>query len=163
MLPQARIDALTSLLPSDLQGLLSKIYAIDTATGMLKIDRNALLASGQKPTLETAVSQHGFAATQFHNPETTYQYYDMSQLWQDISTATDAGLRHIHLTSEPLKAAAIHQHLLGQEMPQSTAKIHHEDMRTKHADIWGRTGPYLMGASEVLNRLTSFFTAQKAR
>lgn len=162
MLPEARLQALLDLLAPDLRDTLGGLYAPDPVTGMMKLDRAALDAGPHRGALDAAVRDHGFAATQFHNPETTYQYYDMSRLWQDIGTARGAGLGHIHLAVEPLKAADIHSRLLGSPMPETGARLHHEDMRTRHADLWGRQGPYLEDVATVLDKLAAFFAGQEA-
>lgn len=163
MLTKASLANLSSALSADLIACLSMVYTHDPATDMVKVDRERLSLDPRRSVLETAISNLGFAATQFHNPETTYQYYDMSRLWSDIEIATNADLSHIHLVSEPLKAARIYDRLIGQPMPETCAKIHHEDMRTRHASLWQMTGPYLVGAETTLDRLAAFFAAAKAR
>lgn len=163
MLTRGRLDSLSSCLSTDLKACLSVVYKHDPATDMVKVDREKLALDPLKPALENAVVDLGYSATQFHNPDTTYQYYDMNRLWSDIEVATEASLSHIHLVSEPLKAARIHDRLIGLPMPATSAKIHHEDMRTRHAAMWQTTGPYLVGAETTLDRLAAFFAAEKAR
>ncbi|MEL7097302.1 MAG: NAD-dependent epimerase/dehydratase family protein [Pseudomonadota bacterium] len=163
MLTQAKLNDLSSTVSADLKACLSSIYAYDTATDMVKVDRAKLASDPQKSALENAIIDLGFAATQFHNPETTYQYYDMSRLWSDIEIATQAGLSHIHLVSEPLQARKIHDRLIGRPMPETSARLHHEDMRTRHAVLWEQTGPYLADAETTLDKLAAFFATEKAR
>ena len=141
MLTEAKLEGLSTVLVRRLFDQLSGLYAPDAATGMLKLDRVALDADPMRASLDEAAVTHGFAATQFHNPETTYQYYNMNRLWSDINVALQAGLSHIHLVSEPLKAARIHRRLTGRDMPESGARLHREDMRTRHAELWGKQGP----------------------
>lgn len=160
MLPEARLRTLLDRLGSDLRDALAPLYAHDATTGMLKLDRAALDAAPQRAALADAVRAAGMSATQFHNPDTTYQYYDMARLWTDIGTALDAGLRHIHLSVAPLRVADIHARLLGAPMLDNDAKLHHEDMRTRHAALWGRASPYLEDADTVLDKLAAFHAEQ---
>jgi len=157
MMPQGRLDTLLTALPAPLATLAASLYALDPATGMLKIDRPRLDADTQAGALADAVVAAGFSATGFHNPATTYQFYGLSRLWADIGTALAADLSHIHLVTEPVTAAAVHLRLTGQAMPETSARLHHEDMHTRHAALWGRSGPYLASADEVLARLADFF------
>lgn len=161
MLPEARLAALLERLPPELREALAARYAPDAPTGMLRLDRAALDADSRRPALDAAVRAAEMSATQFHNPDTTYQYYDMARLWADIGRAFDAGLRHLHLAVAPLRAADIHARLLGVPMPETGAKLHREDMRTRHAALWGRAGPYLEDAGTVLDKLDAFHAGQR--
>jgi hypothetical protein len=161
MLTEAKLEGLKLVLDRRLFDLLSGLYAPDPATGMLKLQRASLDADPARAALDEAAIVHGFAATQFHNPETTYQYYNMDRLWSDIDMALQAELSHIHLVSEPLKVASIHRRLTGRDMPASNARQHREDMRTRHADLWGRQGPYLEDADLVLDQLAAFYGSER--
>lgn len=158
MLTAARLE---TQLPQGLRDALAARYTPDATTDMLRLDRAALDADPSRPALDAAVRATGMSATQFHNPDTTYQYYDMARLWADIGTALGAGLRHLHLAVAPLRAADIHTRLLNAPMPATGARLHHEDMRTRHAGLWGRTGPYLEDADTVLDKLDAFFAGQR--
>lgn len=160
LLPEARHADLVAALPGNLAGWAKGLYAPDAVTGMLKLDRTTLNADGRRAGLEDAVTALGFSAMQFHHPETTYQYYDTSRLWQDIGIALAAGLTHLHLVAEPLSAAAMHARLTGRPMPETPARLHREDMRTRHADLWGASGPYQFSAADTLARLAAFFASE---
>jgi hypothetical protein len=160
MLPQDKLESLAVVLSSTLFASLKALYAPDPVTGMMKLDRMALDADPVRASLDAAAIAHGFAATQFHNLKTTYQYYNMLRLWSDVNVALDAGLSHVHLVSEPLIAANIHRRLTGRDLPQNGARLHHEDMRTRHADLWHKHGPYLEDSCAVLDQLAAFYATQ---
>lgn len=162
LLTEAKRDALIGGLDPALAAWVEALYAPDAVTGLLKLDRAALNADRRRATLEDAADALGASATQFHHPQTTYQYYPIDRLWQDIGIALEAGLSHLHLVAEPLTAAAIHQRLIGRPMPQTPARLHREDMRTRHAALWGAEGPYQFSAAATLNRLADFFASERA-
>jgi len=161
LLTTEKLTALRSDLAPKEAALLDKIYSPDQSTGIYKIDRVELAKDKNHKSLETAVTKLGYSATQFHNRETTYQYYDMTRLWKDIFIAKNAGLKALHIAMPPLKAADIHKRLLGLDMPETYARVHEEDMYTAHAHLWGRSGPYLDDAETVMNRLESFFRKER--
>ena len=161
MLAQARHAALLTALGDDLAEWLAALYAPDAATGLLKLDRPALNADQRRASLEAALDALGATATQFHHRETTYQYYAIDRLWQDIGIALAAGLTHLHLAPEPLAAADIHARLTGRPMPETPARLHREDMRTRHASLWGASGPYQFAAADTLASLAAFFASQR--
>lgn len=163
MLTKDRLEAVCGALSRDLSDWVRELYREDPATGMVKLGRDALNVDARRAALENAVDELGFSATQFHNRETTYQYYEIDRLWRDISTATRAGLSHLHLASEPVEAKVIHKHLTGRDMPETNARLHQEDMHSAHAALWEREGPYLFGVEATLERLGAFFEGEKAR
>ena len=158
MLTRSRLDALAAALDADLKNWLRDLYSYDAATEMLKLDRKTLNADPRRDVLNEAVRELGFSATQFHNSQSTYQFYDMSCLWPDICTALGGGLSCIHLVAEPLKVEHIYSRLIGCKMPDTGADLHHEDMRTRHASLWGVAGPYLVDNETTLDRLAAFFS-----
>lgn len=161
MLTEARFAVLAEALEPTLRAATRELYAPDPSTGLLKLDRAAFDACPMRARLNAAVTALGFSATQFHHPELSYQYYDMSRLWTDIGVATKVGLGVIHLATEPLQAARIHAALTGNAMPETGARLHREDMHTRHSGLWGRTGPYLEDTEIVLERLRHFFRAEQ--
>ncbi|MCR9179952.1 MAG: hypothetical protein NXH71_06935 [Erythrobacteraceae bacterium] len=161
LLTEAKRDALMDGLDPALAAWAGALYSPDAVTGLLKLDRAALNADRRRSALEDAVAALGASATQFHHPDTTYQYYPIDRLWQDIGIALNAGLSHLHLVAEPLTAAAIHARLIGRPMPETSARLHREDMRTRHAALWGAEGPYQFSAAATLDRLADFFASER--
>lgn len=162
MLTVERIDALIAALGEPLAGRVRALYTLNPENGMWVLDRPALAADPRRAALEDAFSALCFSATQFHHRETTYQYYGIARLWPDIGIALEAGLSHIHLVSEPLTAARIHARLTGRAMLETSARLHCEDMHTRHAALWGVSGPYQTDAETTLDRLEAFFASEKA-
>lgn len=161
MLTEAKRNAVASALGGDLAGWLEALYTPDAATGLLKLDRAALNADPRRPLLEAALGAMDATATQFHHRLTTYQYYPIDRLWQDIAIAQAAGLTHLHLAPEPLLAADIHARLTGRPMPETPARLHREDMHTRHAGLWGAEGPYQFAAADTLEHLAIFVARQR--
>jgi hypothetical protein len=155
------MNPVPSMLTAEKLAALREELDEDAATGLLKLDREALNRDARRGALDQAVSDLGFSATQFHNRETTYQYYEIDRLWDDIGKALDAGLTHLHLTSKPLQAAAIHERLKGCTVPETSARLHREDMHSAHGSLWGASGPYLYGGEATLDRLAQFYAGER--
>ncbi len=162
LLTAAKHAALAAALDPALGAWTAALYAPDPATGLLKLDRAALNRDQRRAALEDAITALGASATQFHHRDTTYQYYPIDRLWQDIGIALAAGLTHLHLAPEPLTAAAIHLALTGCPMPETPARLHREDMHTRHAALWGAEGPYQFSAAATLDALAAFFASERA-
>lgn len=141
---------------------LNEIYQWDSTVNMHRVDRAVLDASGNRVELENVLTEAGISAVGFTNPGSTFQYYNLDRLWDDAQTAIAAQIEVLHLATEPLRADVIHRATTGREMPDNTAKIHHEDMRSCHTrTIRGKTGPYLSEADQILEELCAFTSASR--
>lgn len=156
LLNPARFAAAEAALGPGLAPALQAAYGWNEAMGMHAVDRAALAASPARDALAMALTETGFAAVAFTNPDSTYQYYDLGRLWADIGICLEAGIAVQHLATEPVRAAEVHLAVTGRPMPETGARLHGEDMRTRHAAHWGRTGPYLADAAEVLAGIRRF-------
>lgn len=161
LLGEEPLATLRDALPADLAGRLDGLYARDEALGLWAIDRDALDASGRRADFDAAVTALGRSATGFTNPASRFQYYDMTRLWADIGLGLDAGLEVLHLSPEPVAAGRVFEAVTGRPMPDAGARLHREDMRTRHAALWGREGGYNAGADEVLARVKAFCAAER--
>lgn len=132
------------------------VYVWDTGLGMHVVDRMALERSGRRSALDAAVLAAGFSAIQFTNPDSRFQYYDITRLWSDIGRCKHVDLDVIHLAPEPLNAGDVYQAVTQRTMPSSTARVHCEDMRTSHSTLWGRDNGYIEDATAVLSRIVRF-------
>jgi hypothetical protein len=154
MLPLSRFETfVTALGPKA-----AEPYHHDPALGMMVLDRAALEASGARASLEAAVIGAGFSAVEFTNPASQFQFYQMSRLASDIHVGLAAGLPILHLAPEPVAAADVYRTVTGRDMATNPARVHREDMRTQHAGLWGRSGPYIDDRDGILTSLRKFMS-----
>lgn len=89
--------------------------------------------------------------------ESTFQFYDMRNLWADVRTVMTAGLPLVHFATEPVKAGDVARRCFGLEFRNETEKpAVHYDMRTRLAAIFGRTPPYLYSAEDTFAQIIRF-------
>ena len=80
-----------------------------------------------------------------------FQFYPMVNLWYDIQTALNAGLKLVHLTAEPVSVADISQQGFGKSFTHTLANpAATYDLQTKHAQIFGASGGYQYSARETI-------------
>ncbi len=86
-----------------------------------------------------------------------FQFYPMVNLWYDIQTALNAGLKLIHLTAEPISVADVSLHGFGkpfeQVQPNNSSSY---DMRTNHAEIFGSSGSYQYSRRETIQAVRAY-------
>lgn len=86
-----------------------------------------------------------------------FQFYPMVNLWYDIQTALQAGLRLVHLTAQPVSVADVSLLGFGRafDNPGSNMAARY-DMRTRHAEIFGGLGGYQYSARETLQAVRAY-------
>jgi hypothetical protein len=160
MLTAERRDALArAVAPAFVKQLLS-LYRHDPETAMWHLDRDSLDAGPDRKVLGAAVEAAGFEALRFTNPASRFQFFDLSLLSDVIDTALGAGLSVLHVAPQPLEAQTVVTALRGIPMQASGARVHLEDMRTRHAAVFGRTDGYIADEGQVLGQLRSFIAGQ---
>lgn len=91
------------------------------------------------------------------NPESSFQYYYLQNLSEDIARAEAAGLSLINLFTEPVKTKEIVKRFFpGKTIGGQAAPKASYDMHTKYAHLRNLSGHYLYTASEVLSQLEQF-------
>jgi hypothetical protein len=86
-----------------------------------------------------------------------FQFYPMVNLWYDIQTALNAGLRLVHLTAEPISIAEVSKQGFGkffEHVLTNTPATY--DMRTRHAQIFGARGHYQYNRRETIQAVRAY-------
>lgn len=90
-----------------------------------------------------------------------FQFYPMVNLWYDIQTALNAGLRLVHLTAEPISVADVSKQGYGKSFDHALANMPATyDMRTRHAQIFGASGHYQYSARETIQAVRAYAQAE---
>lgn len=91
------------------------------------------------------------------NPASSFQYYYLKNLWKDIQTAVDNNIRLINLFTEPIATSEILQTCFSaKKVGANPSKEMHYNLCTQHADLFGKTGPYIYDKKEVLQQIIEF-------
>ena len=97
------------------------------------------------------------------HPGSTYQFYDVRELWADAEKARSAGIRLLHLATEPVSMGEIAARCFGRELRPPDGPPARYDLRSRHAELWGGRGGYLRSREEVLRGLEQFVREERAR
>ncbi|CAB3637613.1 NAD-dependent epimerase/dehydratase family protein [Paraburkholderia rhynchosiae] len=92
----------------------------------------------------------------------SFQFYPMVNLWADIQTALAGGLKLVHLTAEPISVAELAEQGFGKRFEQATqAQPANYDFRTKHAALFGASGPYQYSRRETIQAVRSYAQSER--
>ena len=99
----------------------------------------------------------GFSALNFTDSRSSYQFYPLSRLWQDIETALENELRLFHPATEPIMAGELYKKITGQPFVNELGKeLSKYDYRTCHADLFGGKEGYVMDKKLVVTKVGKF-------
>ena len=91
------------------------------------------------------------------NPASSFQWYPLERLPEDIERAERAGLRLANLFTEPLATSAIiDSHFPEVEVGAEAQPAVHYDLHTRYAHVFGGSGRYVMSADSALEAIGSF-------
>ncbi len=101
---------------------------------------------------------------EYIRPQTEFQHYDVRRLWRDISTALDASLESFNVATPPIANADLAREIFGRDIaeqepltPESPfAQMYTRNMTTRHAGLFGGSGPYLLSREDELAGLKAF-------
>ena len=88
------------------------------------------------------------------NPESIFQYYDMSSLWEDLQIVQNEQLPLVNLVTEPLGTKHIVDTYFPRKQvgPGKGAPAHY-NLYTRYAEVFGGRERYRFDAAEVMARL----------
>ncbi|MHB8814118.1 MAG: NAD-dependent epimerase/dehydratase family protein [Steroidobacteraceae bacterium] len=92
------------------------------------------------------------------NPTSSFQWYPLERLPEDIERAQRQELGLVNLFTEPLPTSAIiHRFFPEAQVGARAQPAVHYDLHTRHARVFGGTGRYVMSAQSALDAIGSFF------
>lgn len=95
------------------------------------------------------------------NRASTFQFYDLSNLGDDIERAESANLELVNFFTEPVSVREIvDQFFTGKKVGGNPSPEAHYDMYTKYAWLRGYDGHYLYSLDEVLLQLSNFISGR---
>jgi nucleoside-diphosphate-sugar epimerase len=95
--------------------------------------------------------------------DSVFQFYDMSRLWSDIQHVISGGVPLVNFATPPISARDVARRCFGRDfenVPASAAVRY--DMRTRHGNLFGKTGDYIMTEDEMLDGLSRFARQETA-
>jgi hypothetical protein len=91
------------------------------------------------------------------NPASSFQYYDLAWLAEDIEHIVRAGIDLINLFTEPVSTAAVLKRFFpGKAVGDRPAPECHYDLWTRHASLWNRSGRYRFSREDILEAMSAF-------
>ncbi len=96
-------------------------------------------------------------------PDSVFQFYPLTRLWQDIATARAAGLPLVNFAVEGTSVREVAAEAFGMDFHNDTPRpAVRYDMRTLHHGLYGGAGGYMLGRGDVLAAMRAFVSQVRA-
>lgn len=96
------------------------------------------------------------------HPMSEFQFYDMENLWSDITRVIDEDLPLINIATEPIAAGVIAEKTRSLKLePVAETKIVTYDFGSIYADKWQQAGRYLYPKDAIIQSLIAFIQNQR--
>lgn len=94
------------------------------------------------------------------NIASSFQYYDLGNLWSDIQRVITSKIKLVNLFTEPIASKDIIQNFFpGKKVGQKPIPEYHYDLHTQHSNLWGKDGFYVYSKDEVLEQMSKFINS----
>lgn len=111
----------------------------------------------KRELLKKKFKKLGFTALNFTDSRSSFQFYSLGRLWEDIQIALNEGITLLNVATEPVTAAELYKALTGDvfknELKGTPAKY---DFRTTYASKFGGRGGYICSKDEILTDIKLF-------
>lgn len=115
------------------------------------------LSDSDKNALKKKFIKLGFTALDFTDSRSTYQFYPLNRLWEDIQTALNEDIRTLHLATEPVSAGEVYKYITGKEFKNELKGVPAKyDYKSLYADKFGGKNGYIYSKQEILADIKKF-------
>lgn len=93
------------------------------------------------------------------NTKSSFQYYYLKYLWQDIQKAVANNVKRINLFTEPVPTKEIYEtFFVSKSIGQTAVPEGHYDLYTQYANLWNNSGNYIYTKHEMMQHLEEFIS-----
>lgn len=118
----------------------------------------------EEQNLRNEFEKIGFSALDFTDSRGTYQYYNLGNLWKDISIALKNDIRLLNLAVEPVTAGELYFYLIGKEFVNYIDKpVPYFNYKTKYAEYFGGTDGYIRTKEIVLEDIRKYVSEMREK
>ncbi|MDP2161950.1 MAG: NAD-dependent epimerase/dehydratase family protein [Flavobacterium sp.] len=111
----------------------------------------------EKKRLKEKFLTINFSALNFTDSRAIFQFYNLNNLWNDISFALENGIQKLNLATEPISANEIYFSVFGKNFSNEIlSNPPHYNFYSIHSKRFGNLDNYLKGKEEVLNDIKIF-------
>ena len=105
----------------------------------------------QKDELKEFFINNDFNALSFTDSRSSFQFYNLGNLWNDINTALNNNIKLLNLNSQSVTAGDIYKYINNKNFNNITANSPvYYDIKTIHSNVFNGTNGYIKTKDEIL-------------
>lgn len=115
------------------------------------------LPTERRAELRAFFEKNNFNALCFTDSRSVFQFYNLADLWRDLNSCLEKGLRLVNLATQPVRAGELYAALYGEPYENFLEKppaIY--DMRTRYGRDFGGMDDYIADRAEVVSGIARF-------
>lgn len=110
-----------------------------------------------KKILKDFFVNYKFNALSFTDSRNIYQFYNLTNLWNDIQFAIKNNIRLLNITTEPIKISELYKYITGQNFNNNVSSEPVKyDIYSKYAPQFNQHDKYLYLKEEILDEIKLF-------
>lgn len=127
----------------------------DAQNGFYKLKA---LSADKASELRLWFSKNSFNALSFTDSRAQFQFYNLNNLWHDITWALAANINLINFTSQPVTASEIYSYVTKGEIFDNQLKASPPvyNIKTKYDSLYGGENGYMYEKAHILEDLSEF-------
>ena len=131
-----------------------KDYYEDQNNGFYKLKE---INSDEEILLKEYFNNIGFSALNFTDSRGSFQFYNLSYLWDHISIALDNNIKILNLATEPIMVSDVYKYVIGNDFSNEiTNTIPNYNYRTNYAELFGGKDGYIFNKEFILKDIKEF-------
>lgn len=115
------------------------------------------VSDGDREQLKNIFNSLNFSALNFTDSRSSYQFYNLARLWNDIQTALKAGIKVWHPATEPVSVDELYKALTGVTFVNKLSGIPADyNYKTIYAEAFGGSDGYISDKRSVIEEIRKF-------
>ena len=153
---EERLQKTLDLMKGYERDFLVKCFNKGKLDGFYHLDRPTYNQFANKNKIETKLLEGQLSSIFFHSHKSSYQFYNLERLWDDICLIIQNDIELVHLAPPRLQVGEIYKLIYNHMMPETRAKVHHEDLKTNYHSLWSSSRPYIYSEEIILADIKKF-------
>ncbi|WP_300759287.1 hypothetical protein [uncultured Brachyspira sp.] len=134
-----------------------KYYKFDSEKKRYVFDKSNAIKDNSIYKIREELFSINETSLQFTNSESTFQFYNLDNLYNDILKSIKYNIPILNICSAPISAKDIMKNIFNREFISNNAKLYNYNMKSIYADKWGNDKIYLYNEKNIYDDLVSFF------
>lgn len=115
------------------------------------------LNNKDKKALKNYFCNNDFNALSFTDSRSSFQFYNLKNLWKDITIARENNIHILNLATEPITASSLYESIMHKEFVNHLNKrVARYNYKTRYDKIFGGKNGYIATKEEILEDIIQF-------